>query len=249
MNIDNYLINVDEPILEAMKLIEVNKKGFIIVEENNKIYGTITDGDIRRGILKGFSLTDTVRDITNTKFEMLKKSDTFHTIVDKFKSEKIDFLPVVNELNEVVNVLTKEQLHEILLEGLDLNLEDDFNKFSERIITHEIYNRPWGFYKTVFLSEYAQAKIIHVHPLHQLSLQFHKKREEHWVVVKGQGEMIIGESIRKVNEGTYIFIPKGCQHRVKNLSNVHPLIISEVQLGSYFGEDDIIRIQDNYGRN
>lgn len=145
-------------------------------------------------------------------------------------------------------MLTKVQLHTALLEGLEWDCRYDFSLLDGHTIDHEIYNRPWGYYKTVFLSDYSRAKIIQVNPGEELSLQEHKKREEHWVIVKGEGVMTIGESVRDVNEGSYIYIPKGCKHRVSNNSQSIPLMISEVQLGSYFGEDDVIRYEDKYGR-
>lgn len=248
MNVTEYSIGSCATILEAIKKIEKNKRRFVIVLHENKLVGTLTDGDIRRALIQGYSLNDNIKNVINLSFEFLYCTDTFDTIVSKFKSNKITFLPIVNNQNELVNVITKEQLHSILIEGWELDLETDFNKFDKNTIFHEIYNRPWGYYKTVFLSKYAQAKTIHVNPLQQLSLQFHKKREEHWVVIKGEGYMTIGESHRSVSAGTYIFIPKGCLHRIRNTSSKELLVISEVQLGEYFGEDDIIRIEDDYGR-
>lgn len=249
MNLGSYTINAECTILEAMKLIELNKKGFVIVLKNKFVIGTVTDGDIRRALIHGYELKTSLEKMINPIFEKLTLQDSFHVVVEKFKSGKIDFLPILSENNELVNVITKQQFHEILLQGYEFSLAQDFSAFDNSLVIHEIYDRPWGFYKTVFLSEIAQAKIIHVHPNQQLSLQYHKKREEHWVIVKGCGEMTIGESVREVAEGAYIFIPKGCAHRVKNTSITNPLIISEVQLGTYFGEDDIIRLQDDYGRS
>ncbi|MEC1305746.1 MULTISPECIES: CBS domain-containing protein [Lysinibacillus] len=246
---DRYIIQVNQSLLEAMKKIEENKQGFIIILEEQVVVGTITDGDIRRALIEGKDLTSKIKEIVKPTFEYLSITSTFNEVIEKFKSERIDFLPIVCEGFTLKNILTKNQLHELLLEGKKLNIADDFLRY-EGLGMHsfEIFNRPWGFYKTVFLSEFVQAKIIQVFPKQQLSLQYHKKREEHWVIIKGQGMMTIGESTREVMEGGYIFIPKGCKHRIKNTSEKNPLIISEVQLGTYFGEDDIIRIEDDYNR-
>ena len=81
-----------------------------------------------------------------------------------------------------------------------------------------------------------------------LSLQEHKKREEHWVVIKGIGKVVLGESLIDVYPGKYIYIPKGCKHQIINISTKDNLVFSEVQLGEYFGEDDIVRYSDKYGR-
>lgn len=248
MEIGKLKLPKSSTILEAIRKIEENKSGFVLVIDEGKLVGTLTDGDIRRALLNQFKLSDRVAQIIKSDFEFLKVTDSFDKIVNKFKSNKIQYLPIIDEANKLLNVLTKEQLHVILLEGKKLDLQMDFSQFNGYTISYEIYNRPWGYYKTVFLSEYVQAKIIHVDPLQQLSLQYHKRREEHWVIVKGQGEMTIGESHRKLSAGSYIFIPKGCVHRIKNTSENESLVISEVQLGEYFGEDDIIRIEDDYGR-
>ncbi|OEF97736.1 hypothetical protein BHF68_14050 [Desulfuribacillus alkaliarsenatis] len=118
----------------------------------------------------------------------------------------------------------------------------------EEMIEHEIYDKPWGFFKTTFLNPYSRAKIIKINPLGELSLQEHSRREEHWVIIKGTGELIIGDSKKVMQAGDYIFIPKQCKHKITNISSTEPLMISEIQLGEYFGEDDIIRYDDKYGR-
>ena len=85
-------------------------------------------------------------------------------------------------------------------------------------------------------------------PNKKLSLQSHNCREEYWIVVHGYGQVQIGDSIKNVECGSSLFIPKGCKHRLINLSKSESLIISEIQIGSYLGEDDIIRYEDEYGR-
>lgn len=248
MILERYMVPLNSTILEVLQKIEENNAGFVLVIEEERLKGTLTDGDIRRALINGQGLSDKIDKIILSNFEFLKVTDSFNSIVRKFKTKKIQFLPIVNESYKLINVLTKEQLHVVLLEGKQLDLKMDFSQFDGHTLSHEIYNRPWGYYKTVFLSEYVQAKVIHVEPLQQLSLQYHKKREEHWVVVKGEGEMTIGESKRNLTAGSYIFIPKGCIHRIRNTSGRDSLVISEVQLGDYFGEDDIIRMEDDYGR-
>lgn len=249
MELSLYTLHQNATILEALAQIEQNKKGFLIIIDDNKIVkGTLTDGDIRRSLLAGNSLSTVVYEVLYRNYVFIYETDSFERLISFFKNSKIDFLPIINNKKHLINVITKVQLHTALLEGIDLDFRYDFSLLDGRTIDHEIYNRPWGYYKTVFLSEYSRAKIIQVNPGQELSLQEHKKREEHWVIVKGEGVLTIGESIRRVNEGTYIFIPKGCKHRIFNKSNTSPLMISEVQLGSYFGEDDIVRYEDRYGR-
>lgn len=248
MGLNKYIVHSNELIVDALKKIDLNNSGFIcVVNEAGQLQGILTDGDIRRELITSGNLNKVLEGFIADSFEYLLEDEDFDAIVKKFNNSKISFLPIVDQNMFLKNVLTKKQFHELLLEGQQLNLNSNFEKFNQQQF-YEIFSRPWGFYKTVFLSEFVQQKILHVFPNQQLSLQYHNYREEHWVIVKGTATLTIGESIKELTAGSYIFIPKGCVHRVKNPSESEPLIISEVQLGTYFGEDDIIRIEDNYGR-
>ena len=112
---------------------------------------------------------------------------------------------------------------------------------------HRFDVRPWGRYEVLAAPDHFKAKVITVAPHARLSYQSHEHREEHWVVVHGAGQVILDGVTRDVKAGDYIFIPKGCRHRMINLSDCD-LQFVEVQLGSYFGEDDITRYQDDYQR-
>lgn len=246
---DLFTLNIHATIYEALEKIEKNKKGFVIITDDHLIVkGTLTDGDIRRLILSGYDVNKSIKELVPKDFYYVQINDSFDKVIDLFKSPKIEFLPIVDLEMKLINIITKKQLHSALLEGYKLDPYFDFTSLDDRIIDQEIYNRPWGYYKTVFLSDYSRAKIIQVNPGEELSLQEHKKREEHWIIIKGKGEMTLGESVKAISEGSYVYIPKGCKHKVKNISLKEPLMISEVQLGSYFEEDDIIRYEDKYGR-
>lgn len=245
---NNLIMKQNDTIKTALKKLQDNKKRFLIcLNDNNTIVGLITDGDVRRGFLDGLTITDSVNKIINTHFEYLTVESSFNKVCEKFKSDKIDFLPIVHNDMKLVNVITKKQFHIMLLENIDFDLTYDFSKFDNHTLEHEIYNRPWGFYKSTILTSHAQGKVITVFPKSELSLQEHKKREEHWVIIKGYGKVVLGESLIDVYPGKYIYIPKGCKHQIINYSDEN-IIFSEVQLGEYFGEDDIIRYSDKYGR-
>jgi mannose-1-phosphate guanylyltransferase/mannose-6-phosphate isomerase len=246
--IKNIIININSTILDALQKLQTNKKRFLIcLDDKNTILGLVTDGDIRRGFLQGLVIDDSLQKLININFEYLKISSTFDEVCEKFKSEKIDFLPIVDSDMKFVNIITKKQFHIMLLEGIEFDLTCDFSKLDNITLEHEVYNRPWGYYKSTILTSHAQGKIITVFPNSELSLQEHKKREEHWVIIKGNGKVVLGESLIDVYPGKYIYIPKGCKHQIINDSNEN-IIFSEVQLGEYFGEDDIIRYSDKYGR-
>ncbi|MDD2652974.1 MAG: CBS domain-containing protein [Sulfurimonas sp.] len=243
------IIKRDRTILEALQKLQDNKKRFLLcVDEFDKVAGIITDGDIRRAFLNKFHLDDKVYDIYNQQFEYLELSSSFDTVCEKFKLDKIDFLPILNEDKKLVNIIRKKQFHIMLLENFRFDLTYDFSRFDNNTLEYEIYNKPWGFYKSTFLTSHAQSKIITVFANEELSLQEHKKREEHWVIIKGHAKVILGESELYLNSGAHVYIPKGVKHQLINLSSDENLILAEVQLGEYFGEDDIVRYSDKYGR-
>lgn len=107
--------------------------------------------------------------------------------------------------------------------------------------------RPWGSYECLAKGPRFQVKRIVVNPGEQLSLQMHYHRAEHWVIVSGTAEIINGDMSGVFTENQSTYIPLGIAHRLKNPGRV-PLVIIEIQSGSYLGEDDIVRIEDKYGR-
>lgn len=118
---------------------------------------------------------------------------------------------------------------------------------SSLIKSHPFERRPWGEFEVLRDEGHFKSKIIRVLSGQQLSYQSHAQREEHWIVVRGSGEVILNEQTLPVKAGTYIHIPLGAKHRIRNTGSVD-LEFVEVQLGSYFGEDDIVRYQDDYKR-
>ncbi|MBN3845239.1 MULTISPECIES: sugar phosphate nucleotidyltransferase [Burkholderiaceae] len=112
---------------------------------------------------------------------------------------------------------------------------------------HRKVRRPWGFYDSIDHGERFQVKRIVVTPGAQLSLQLHHHRAEHWVVVRGTALVTRGEEQFLLTENQSTYIPLGTRHRLENPGKV-PLEIIEIQSGTYLGEDDIVRFNDNYGR-
>ncbi len=112
---------------------------------------------------------------------------------------------------------------------------------------HNRMYRPWGWYQRIDIGPRFQAKRIHVVPGGRLSLQKHFHRAEHWVVIQGVAEVTVDKDVSLVRENEAIHLPLGCVHRMVNPGKI-PLEIVEVQIGSYTGEDDIVRIEDVYGR-
>jgi len=113
---------------------------------------------------------------------------------------------------------------------------------------HKRMHRPWGYYESIDMGERFQVKRIVVIPGGKLSLQKHRHRSEHWVVVRGTAEVTLGETVRAVHENESVYIPIGSVHRLANQGKI-PLELVEVQTGSYLGEDDIERLEDIYKRS
>jgi mannose-1-phosphate guanylyltransferase/mannose-6-phosphate isomerase len=113
---------------------------------------------------------------------------------------------------------------------------------------HRRVHRPWGWYDSIDFGPRFQVKRIMVKPKAKLSLQMHHHRAEHWIVVSGTAEVTCGDKVIMLGENQSTYIPLGSTHRLANPGTI-PLEIIEVQSGSYLGEDDIVRFEDNYGRS
>lgn len=110
-----------------------------------------------------------------------------------------------------------------------------------------IEQRPWGKFEILLDGDYCKVKKITINPGQAPSYQYHFKRYEIWTIIKGFGELKLDGKIKKINEGSTVRIEKCEKHQIKNIGD-EDLVFIEVQLGEYFGEDDIVRIEDNYGR-
>ena len=113
--------------------------------------------------------------------------------------------------------------------------------------TFPIDYRPWGWFESLVMGTRFQVKRIVVHPGAALSLQSHHHRSEHWIVVEGTARVTVDEDVRLISENQSVYIPLGAVHRMENPGKV-PMVLIEVQTGSYLGEDDIIRYEDVYAR-
>ena len=107
--------------------------------------------------------------------------------------------------------------------------------------------RSWGQYLVIFDTPFCKVKAIEVNPGHRLSYQYHTKRAENWTIVNGKATIILDDEKIFREKGESIRIPLGARHRIANESE-EKLMFIEVQTGTYFGEDDIVRLEDDYGR-
>ena len=121
------------------------------------------------------------------------------------------------------------------------------NKYAESDLHAKVY-RPWGSYESVDQGVNFQVKRIIVKPGHKLSLQSHRHRAEHWVIVKGNAKVTLNDKVLDLQVNQSVYIPVGAKHRLENESSTESLHLIEVQCGDYLGEDDITRYEDTYGR-
>jgi len=107
--------------------------------------------------------------------------------------------------------------------------------------------RPWGTYEVLLDDAECKVKKITVNPGENPSYQYHHKRSEDWIIVSGDGEVCLDGNIITVTAGDRVHVPTMSKHTIKNCGD-SPLVFIEIQTGSYFGEDDIVRLEDKYGR-
>ena len=107
--------------------------------------------------------------------------------------------------------------------------------------------RPWGSYEVLDDAPSHKVKRLEVHPGSRLSYQRHDARAEHWFVVSGSAAVTIDDAVVELGAGQAIDVPRGSAHRIANVGT-EPLVFIEVQHGDYFGEDDIVRLDDDFGR-
>ena len=176
-----------------------------------------------------------------------------HILPDKKKFNKVSDLPfdkafVEKNKTNYVTILDagwSDLGSWITLSNLQRDLSNEMTLFPDSAYYRE--ERPWGYFETLMETETSKVKLLCVLPNHRLSLQKHKYRSETWYVIRGEAKVTKGNERFSLLSGDSIIIKQNEEHRLENLSS-EALEIIEIQTGTYFGEDDIIRIKDSYGR-
>lgn len=177
---------------------------------------------------------------------LLANKDSHNNFVFSQTGRRVGFV-------DVDNVIVVDTPDAILVaeKGSSQNVRQIVDKLSaeKSKLTEEttFEERPWGQFEVLRDTENFKSKVIRVHPKSQISYQSHAKRAEHWIITQGQGEVILNDEVIPVKAGSHVFIPTGAKHRIRNNSD-QPIEFVEVQLGTYFGEDDIVRYSDDYNR-
>ena len=215
----------------------INKKGkfFMPFEE-------------RRAIVENLSCVDLVIEFEDDEFN--SASNAIHNVLQKYPNHKIIFANGGDRNDENIPEMDKFNDHHNV--SFEFGVGGDYKKNSSSWIlknwngTKEI--RPWGWYRVIDDSDDHKVKEIQVNPKSRLSLQSHSKRSEVWTIISGEAFVTLNDNsfLLKLNES--IFIPVESQHRLENKTD-KPLNIIEIQTGTYFGEDDIRRYEDDYNRS
>jgi mannose-1-phosphate guanylyltransferase / mannose-6-phosphate isomerase len=198
---------------------------------NWKSVWDVQDRDAAGNVIEGPA------EVVNTTNSLIRSEDTILTAV-----VGLDDIIVVSTADAVL-VASKREAERVkeLVEQLKARNRNE-------ALEHRRIYRPWGFYQTADAGGRYQVKRICVHPGGRLSLQKHFHRAEHWVVVHGTAEVTVGDRVQLVHENESVYVPTGAVHRLSNPGKI-PLELIEVQVGSYLGEDDIVRLDDVYHRH
>ncbi len=150
-----------------------------------------------------------------------------------------DMVVVATEGSVLVTPMDRAQELKSVVDRLKARRSNEFR-------TRDEVFRPWGSYKSIEAGENFQVKRLRVNPGLRLSSQLHSQRGEHWVVVRGRAKVTIADRTFLLHENEAAYVPQGTEHRLENASD-EALILIEVQYGGYLGEDDIVRLEDDYG--
>ena len=184
MKIDKYLVNYKDSIKSALKKIDGNHLGIIFVEKNNKVVGVATDGDIRRYLLKHDIINAEISKCINKRFKFIYEKDASQSKILKSFSNKIKVIPILNNKKELVSVV------------------------SDKIVSYSTtVHKPWGYYNTIVDTKDYLIKNIVIFSKQSISLQIHNYRSEHWIVLDGQADILIGNKkikLKKINQHMFL---------------------------------------------
>lgn len=263
----------EKDLLQKIKIVLNNSdQNNKIISLNKELFSNIKNISLEKAILEKhksgivFTYNHYWTDIDSFKslYDFLNKDKDYNLIQSKVENNIItidtedSFIYSDNKLVSTIGV--KDLLVIDTYDSLLVANKKDADKISEVVkvlkakgrsehIINPICYKPWGWYLNLEGTDYSGYKVkkICIYSGKRLSLQSHKERTEHWVIVKGTGKVQLGDDELTLSKNQTVFIPKGIKHRVENISN-DDLILIETQVGNYLGEDDITRYDDDFGR-
>lgn len=225
-------ISIDHGVLEKAKGVRVIEAGFSWSDMGSwsslkDVFKADGAGNIMKGRVIDVGSTDSVLLAAGRLVATIGLKDII--LVDTPDATLVCPIDRAQEVKDIVGILKKK----------------GYPEHEE----HLTVDRPWGSYTVLETGDGYKTKRIKVEPGRRLSLQMHKRRSEHWVVIKGTARVQRGEDVLTVRTNESTYIPRGVKHRLENPSGKKPLEIIEVQSGGYVEEDDIVRFDDDYERN
>jgi mannose-1-phosphate guanylyltransferase/mannose-1-phosphate guanylyltransferase/mannose-6-phosphate isomerase len=182
--------------------------------------GNVTDGDVIMHDVKNSLIRSDGKLVAAVGIEnaVIVSTDDAVLVADKDKTQ---------DVSHIVDVLKRMERSEY--------------------IKHNRVIKPWGYFESIYTEGMFQIKKLFISPGEILSLQYHNYRAEHWVTVQGKAHIVVEDKVIELSKNNHAYIPKRTLHRIEN-RETEPLVIVEVQYGSYLGEDDIVRLEDKYDR-
>jgi len=236
-------------LFDALGQVHRNHGGSLIaVDDAGRPVGVIDEALLREGLLRARSMDAPVSALDLSAGEAVRLDTPFDEVVTTVLGGRRALIPILDGRDRVVNAFTREQLHQLLVEDLPWDPRRDFTALRADAQPPDAVFRPWGFYRSLLTTEFSQTKIISLAPGQEISRQLHFHREEYWTVIRGQGSFRLDDERFLVEKGFTVRIPKEAVHWIRNTQPEGALILMEVQLGDYFGEDDIVRLSDKYHR-
>lgn len=247
-SIAGLLVSSGETLYDALERLHARpEKAVVIVDTVGRLAGVLDEAGLRAALLSAGTLDAPLSSLDLPRDPSVHVDTPFDEVVRTTLAAAATLVPVLDDHDRVVNAFTREHLHHLLAGDLPWDPRVDFTAIGggER---PDAVTRPWGFYRSLLTTAFTQAKILSVAPGQELSLQKHFHREEYWTVVRGEGIFRLDDDRFTVRRGFTVHIPREAVHWIRNTHQSEALILVEVQVGDYFGEDDIVRLSDKYHR-
>ena len=212
----------------------------LVVNGQRRLIGIVTEGDVRRYLIAGGRLSSKVSVVMTTNFVSVSAPADRGLVKEAFDASEVDILPVVNSSGQPLALVSREDFWGSIVSGDSQRITEGY---VSPIVPFSVVTRKWGYFFSIHKSDVCHSKILYLAPRASISLQYHHQREEHWVIISGRAEIICGDERIKAGPGDYIKIDVGVVHKLIN-SGEDELMVHELQLGSYFGDDDIVRLSE-----
>jgi mannose-1-phosphate guanylyltransferase/mannose-6-phosphate isomerase len=273
-----FYLHCDTFLTESLKFEEIDynliTKSFVNATENKSIlsaeyFNKLNEKSIDYSVIEKTTQTQVIT-ADNLKWNDIGSWKALKEVCNQDEKQNVLFGEVIEHSTRKSIIINENQQQTLLINNLENFLVyssldllfisriddlDQIKKFVEIIQKQKpnltdsscIGYRPWGKYENLLESNNFKVKRITILPGKKISLQLHNKRSEHWIVVSGTASVTIDNQLRNLTQDQSVYIPLGVKHRIENITDEN-LVFIEIQCGTYFGEDDIVRFDDEWGR-